>query len=433
MLVHALRLRRHRDRNRAFGRELDRVGDQVGHALPHAHRIMIHRRQVKRRIKRQRQPFALGLCAEQLHRAANRLHHIARRGRDLKLARLDLGQVQHVVQQNQQRFAGVENEIDLLGMLRLKLLGSHDLREPKHAIQGRANLVAYVGEKLRLRNAGGFSRILCRREVGQHRAQRLLVRLKLSGKAHGLRFAFGDGGLRHLHVADLRCPRVRDLLQVRLTRLLQARARTHHHEHCDDDDHQQGCNDLRRDFECSYRQDLRTVEEHIVGTPRPQHPVALRIGLRKFDRRRERQIRVGLALHGVRQRRLLHARFGRQHAQAMRRIDKRIIAARQVSCERVRADRRRDNAVQLAILVVEWDGKHDAHSVRVLPGLVEHSVVAGDHFSRRHHGAFEHVERRDRGETMLKPAQLLHQLAVLVDLYFRRDFLVRTHRVRTTH
>ena len=64
---------------------------------------------------------------------------------------LDLGQVENVVDQSEQVAARAEHAVERLGILleRLGILPQH-LADPDDGIERRAQLMAHIGEKLRL-------------------------------------------------------------------------------------------------------------------------------------------------------------------------------------------------------------------------------------------------------------------------------------------
>ena len=89
--------------------------------------------------------------------------HVHQRDRllvELVAAGLDAGKVENLVDQAEQVHSGV---VDVAGILlvgrhvvRAENLALHDLGEAEDGIERRAQLVAHLGEKTRLRDVGGF-------------------------------------------------------------------------------------------------------------------------------------------------------------------------------------------------------------------------------------------------------------------------------------
>ncbi len=66
---------------------------------------------------------------------------------ELELTDLDLGEVQHVVEQRHQRAARGDDGVDHLRLARAEFGRAQRLRHAEHAVQGRADLVAHVREE----------------------------------------------------------------------------------------------------------------------------------------------------------------------------------------------------------------------------------------------------------------------------------------------
>ena len=86
------------------------------------------------------------------------------RGQDqLHAARLDLGQVQDVVDQGQEVLTGGEDVVQILGLLRIHLPEhplEENLREADDGVEWGPELVRHVGEELRFVTAGGLDPVL---------------------------------------------------------------------------------------------------------------------------------------------------------------------------------------------------------------------------------------------------------------------------------
>jgi hypothetical protein len=72
-----------------------------------------------------------------------------------QLAGLDLRQIQHVVQHRQQQAARTANHVEPLALHRGQVAERHHLGHREHAVQGRADLVAHIGQELGLQDVGG--------------------------------------------------------------------------------------------------------------------------------------------------------------------------------------------------------------------------------------------------------------------------------------
>ncbi len=81
--------------------------------------------------------------------------------RRLKLhaARLDLGQIQDVVEHGQQGLARLADDAQTLALLGLQIAHGHDLRHGQHAVQRRPDLVAHIGQEVGFQNIGRLGRV----------------------------------------------------------------------------------------------------------------------------------------------------------------------------------------------------------------------------------------------------------------------------------
>ena len=64
---------------------------------------------------------------------------------------LDLGEIQHVVDQREQRLGAAADEVDVFALGGVELGLRQDLRHADHAVHGRADFVAHVREEIALR------------------------------------------------------------------------------------------------------------------------------------------------------------------------------------------------------------------------------------------------------------------------------------------
>ena len=142
--------------------ELDRIGNDIGDALPHADRVEAQEGR-HRTVDRKRQRKPLFLCARrpELFEAAQQMAEIVVDRRYVETPGLDLGEIEHVVEDRHQRLAAVENRLDLVALLGREIARGHDLRHAENAVERRADLVADIGEKGRLGLVGGFGLLAC--------------------------------------------------------------------------------------------------------------------------------------------------------------------------------------------------------------------------------------------------------------------------------
>ena len=148
------------DRHLAGLGELDGVADEVEQHLGEAPLVAPAERQVGRDLDAQREPL---LGRQRLDGRDDRLHHLRQRvvvERQGELAGLDLGQVEHVVDQAEQvpaaRLHALEHLADLLGHLAVDAV-QDQLGVAEDGVERRAQLVAHVGQELRLVLAGDSS------------------------------------------------------------------------------------------------------------------------------------------------------------------------------------------------------------------------------------------------------------------------------------
>ena len=169
----------------ALGRELHGIREKVEDDLPHP--PFVARDDVDVRDGREvhthhavRRPFAHHDDA-----ALERFLQGERRDVQLELARLDLGEVEDVVDQRQQVVSGREDVLDVL-LLLLVEVAEHPLaqylREPEDRVERGAELVGHVREELRLVLARRLERLVQAPElvvhpvhVGRERAQLVAV------------------------------------------------------------------------------------------------------------------------------------------------------------------------------------------------------------------------------------------------------------------
>ena len=85
---------------------------------------------------------------------------------DTHLARIDLGQIEQVVQQTQHHASGIGDHLEVLALLGLELARQRQFGETDHAIHRRADFVAHIGEEGGLGLGSAFGGILGFDEFG---------------------------------------------------------------------------------------------------------------------------------------------------------------------------------------------------------------------------------------------------------------------------
>ena len=188
-------VRAHRQDDLAGGGELHGVAEQVHEHLAQPGGVADEDgRQAGGQVARQVEALGAGLHGDQVQRA---LHAVAQRegpGLQLQLARLDLGEVQDVVDDRQQ---GVTAAPDGLGVVALLGVQRGVEQQAAHADDGvhrGADLVAHGGEEGRLGRRGGLRLVPGGVEVGL---------------ATGRQGALGGQGPRHLVQALADLPQLR--------------------------------------------------------------------------------------------------------------------------------------------------------------------------------------------------------------------------------
>lgn len=136
----------------ALQRELDRVAEQVGRDLPQAHRVGEHApRNLRGHLAGELETLALGARPQQVRDLGEQgvqagLDHV-----EGQLAGFDARDVENVVDQREQGGGSVARARQAFVLLAGELpLGLHDLGHAEDDVHRRADLVANVGEELRL-------------------------------------------------------------------------------------------------------------------------------------------------------------------------------------------------------------------------------------------------------------------------------------------
>ena len=220
------RRHRHVDQHAAAVGELDGVADQIEQQLAQATRVGRHdRRHVGRDVTADADAFGIGARRQQLDDVVGDLAHRDRLRLEFEAARLDLGIVEQILDQREQR-AGRRRDGADIGVLLGRQLGvGQQLGHAHDAVHRRADLMADGGEEPRFRLACEFGALagVDQRRLGalaggdvardgtvRHRIAGLVAHRQLDPRkpAHALRradrdvgraqaFAFGEGGVRN--------------------------------------------------------------------------------------------------------------------------------------------------------------------------------------------------------------------------------------------
>ena len=150
----------HPHRHPALVRELQRIGHQVHQHLAQPPRIAPHdRRHVGVDRARQLQPLGLRALGQEVEAVLDRRRQIELDGFQLEPARLDLREVQDVVDQGEQRLAGLAHRLRVLALLRRQRRVEQQPRHADHPVHRRPDLVAHRRQELALRPARRLRRI----------------------------------------------------------------------------------------------------------------------------------------------------------------------------------------------------------------------------------------------------------------------------------
>ncbi len=96
-----------------------------------------------------------------------------------QLAGFDLRQVQHVVEHRQQLLAGLAHDHQPLALFLGQFAALHDLGHGQHAVQRGADLVAHIGQELRLGDVGRVGGVAGLHQVFERLAEFLVVGVDL--------------------------------------------------------------------------------------------------------------------------------------------------------------------------------------------------------------------------------------------------------------
>src|SRR6185369_1853190 len=115
-----------------------------------------------------------GLGPEELHRLLDALPEIEWARLELDLARLDLRKVEDVVDDREQALPGTANDLRTVELLARERRVEQERGHADHAVHGRADLMAHIGQELGLR-ARGLLELLIQRDQSGIAIQELLL------------------------------------------------------------------------------------------------------------------------------------------------------------------------------------------------------------------------------------------------------------------
>ncbi len=166
-------------RHLAVRGELDGVAQEIGEDLPQAQRVSVHGARngfVQRAQELQALPVAP--FREQRNGLLHEGSEIELRGLEVELARLDLRDVEDVVDDAQEQLARLTRHRGVVPLPRVELGEQEQLGHAEHAVHRRAQLVAHAGEELALRAAGTLCKLPRALELDGVRLLLLLVGLE---------------------------------------------------------------------------------------------------------------------------------------------------------------------------------------------------------------------------------------------------------------
>ena len=150
----------------ALAGELHGIADEVGHDLaeadfvaeePVGYVVVDHRAHGD--------PAFGGLCRHQADDALQSCAELEGSLDEVELARLDLREVQAVIEQTQQHVGRLAHNAQGVALLLVERRVEHEVQHADDAVHGGADLVAHVGEELALGNVRGPR--LAREVVGE--------------------------------------------------------------------------------------------------------------------------------------------------------------------------------------------------------------------------------------------------------------------------
>ncbi len=135
--------------------ELDGIAHQIHHDLAQATRIAHEPfRDVRQDVAGQFESFAVRPQGQRLHRVAEHFPDIERGLLQLQFAGLDLGEIKDVIDDGQQRLAGIADhgQVVPLGIRQRRV--EHEFGHADDGVHRRADFMTHVGQEITLRTAG---------------------------------------------------------------------------------------------------------------------------------------------------------------------------------------------------------------------------------------------------------------------------------------
>ncbi len=149
-------------------RELDRVAGKVEQDLAQAHGVADDAAwHAAGHGAGDLQALALGSGRQQFDDALDQREEVEGLAREVEPARLDLGEIEDLVDKRRQRAAGTADGGDIGRLLRIERGAGEQFGHAEDAVERRAHLVAHGGEKARLRFVGGLRPVAGRRRLAQ--------------------------------------------------------------------------------------------------------------------------------------------------------------------------------------------------------------------------------------------------------------------------
>ena len=168
---------RHFDEDFAVVGEFDGVSDQVDDDLPQAIGIADHRAgHVGAGVMNEFQALLGGVAGADLQGIADDLADVELDFFQLQAARLDLREVENVVEQMQQRIGGLLDDIEITLLLSGQRSRERQFGHADDAVHGRADFMAHRGQELALGLAG---RLGGGRALGDPQFERFVELLEL--------------------------------------------------------------------------------------------------------------------------------------------------------------------------------------------------------------------------------------------------------------
>ena len=193
-------------RDRAPPGELDGVRQEVREDLPQQPPVAHHRvRDVGVHVVRQLDVLAVKAGRERLHEGVEALAQAKRVGLDDELARLHLREVEDVVDDVEQRVGRLAQGVEMLALPGRQIGLAEQLGHPDDPVEGRADLVADVGEEDALGPVGAFGPVLRLAQLLRLAPQVLLGALErghvgvAAEQADGLALLVADGEAAAAH------------------------------------------------------------------------------------------------------------------------------------------------------------------------------------------------------------------------------------------